>query len=81
MFIYTADSIEAVREVAARTSLRFERVSEAVTDSGTRASVVRGVQRRGADVGDGEPATLVARHQPESSRDGSRDQMMNRLRR
>lgn len=32
--MYRADSIDAVRLVAARASLRFERISEAVTESG-----------------------------------------------
>ena len=33
-YIYKADSIEAVRAAAARTSLRFERVLEAMTEIG-----------------------------------------------
>ena len=33
-YIYRADSIEAVRAAAARSSLQFERVSEAVTEVG-----------------------------------------------
>jgi hypothetical protein len=33
-YIYKAESIEAVRAAAARTPLRFERVSEAVTEIG-----------------------------------------------
>jgi hypothetical protein len=37
IYIYRAGSIEAVQAALARTPLRFERVSEAVTDRGTRA--------------------------------------------
>lgn len=32
IYIYWADSIEAVRAAAARSSLRFERISEAATE-------------------------------------------------
>jgi hypothetical protein len=34
IYIYRADSIQAVQQVAARASLRFERVSEALTETG-----------------------------------------------
>src|ERR1700684_4029329 len=34
IYFYQADSIEAVREVAARAALRFDRVSEAVSETG-----------------------------------------------
>ncbi len=34
MYIYRAASIDAVRAAAARSSLRFERISEAVTEIG-----------------------------------------------
>ncbi|MGO9954525.1 MAG: hypothetical protein ACLP50_00845 [Solirubrobacteraceae bacterium] len=34
IYIYRADSLEVVREAGARSSLRFERISEALTDIG-----------------------------------------------
>jgi len=43
IYVYEADSIEAVREATARSSLRFERVSEAVTELGLPAPVRRGI--------------------------------------
>ncbi|MGD0084471.1 MAG: nickel-binding protein [Acidimicrobiales bacterium] len=42
--IYQADSIEAVREVAARAALRFDRVSEAITETGYPAGVERDIR-------------------------------------
>jgi hypothetical protein len=38
IYVYRAPSIEALRAALARTPLRFERVSEAVTESGTPES-------------------------------------------
>ena len=42
--MYRADSIDAVRRVAARASLRFERISEAITENGERRSRERGIR-------------------------------------
>jgi hypothetical protein len=43
-YIYRADSIEAVRAAAARSSLQFERVSEAVTEVGMPVRATRGIK-------------------------------------
>ena len=44
IYIYKAGSIEAVEAALARTTLRFERVSEAMTAHGTPASAAQSAQ-------------------------------------
>jgi hypothetical protein len=52
--LYRAESVDAVRAVAARASLAIERITEAVTDSGARHKSPSDAERTPALVSDDE---------------------------